>query len=288
MSISFKLYNNNKTKKGLYLVPTPLGNMGDITFRAIDILKKSDYILCEDTRVSKILLNKYAIQSKLLTNHKFNEKKNLVKLLNILREGSVISLICDAGTPTISDPGNILISECIKNEINVIPLPGPSSVSLAASISGFVGKFFFYGFFPENKGIIAKDMSILSNLDTSIIFFISSKKFKKIIPFLKKYFSNRQIVICREMTKYYEQFIRTEINDIDETNFELKGELTLVLSEKKIKEKNSYFLSESDKYIIDKMINKFTTKEISEIISKNSKISKKKVYNYCLKIKNEK
>ena len=288
MSISFKLYNNNKTKKGLYLVPTPLGNMGDITFRAIDILKKSDYILCEDTRVSKILLNKYAIQSKLLTNHKFNEKKNLVKLLNILREGSVISLICDAGTPTISDPGNILISECIKNEINVIPLPGPSSVSLAASISGFVGKFFFYGFFPENKGIIAKDMSILSNLDTSIIFFISSKKFKRVIPFLKKYFSNRQIVICREMTKYYEQFIRTEINDIDETNFELKGELTLVLSEKKIKEKNSYFLSESDKYIIDKMINKFTTKEISEIISKNSKISKKKVYNYCLKIKNEK
>ena len=288
MPISSKLYNNNKTKKGLYLVPTPLGNMGDITFRAIDILKKSDYILCEDTRVSKILLNKYAIQSKLLTNHKFNEKKKLVKLLNILREGSVISLICDAGTPTISDPGNILISECIKNEINVIPLPGPSSVSLAASISGFVGKFFFYGFFPENKGTIAKDMSVLSNLDTSIIFFISSKKFKKIIPFLKKYFSNRQIVICREMTKYYEQFIRMEINDINETNFELKGELTLVLSEKKIKEKNSHFLSESDKYIIDKMINKFTTKEISEIISKNNKISKKIVYNYCLKIKNEK
>ena len=288
MAISSKLYNNNETKKGLYLVPTPLGNMDDITLRAIDILKKSDYILCEDTRVSKILLNKYAIQSKLLTNHKFNEKKNLLKFLNILTKGSVVSLICDAGTPTISDPGNILISECIKNKINVIPLPGASSVSLAASISGFVEKFFFYGFFPENKGTIAKDMSVLSNLDTSIIFFISSKKFKKIIPFLKRYFSNRQIVICREMTKYYEQYIRAEINNIDKTNFELKGELTLVLSEKNIKEKNSYFLSESDKYMIDKMINKFTTKEISEIIRKNRKVSKKEVYNYCLKIKNEK
>ena len=288
MPISSKLYNNNKTKKGLYLVPTPLGNMGDITLRAIDILKKSEYILCEDTRVSKILLNKYAIQSRLLTNHKFNEKKNLLKFLDILNKGSLVSLICDAGTPTISDPGNILINECIKNKINVIPLPGASSVSLAASISGFVGKFFFYGFFPENKGTIAKDMSVLSNLDTSIIFFISSKKFKKIIPFLKKYFPNRQIVICKEMTKYFEQYIRAEVNNIDETNFELKGELTLVLSEKKIKENSSHFLSESDKYMINKMISKFTTKEISEIISKNTKISKKEVYNYCLKIKNEK
>ena len=288
MPISSKVYNNNKTKKGLYLVPTPIGNMDDITLRAIDILKKSDYILCEDTRVSKILLNKYAIQSKLLTNHKFNEKKNLLKFLDILTKGSLVSLICDAGTPTISDPGNILINECIKNKIDVIPLPGASSVSLAASISGFVGKFFFYGFFPENKGIIAKDMSVLSNLDTSIIFFISSKKFKKIIPFLKKYFPNRQIVICKEMTKYYEQYIRADVNNIEETNFELKGELTLVLSEKKIKENNSHFLSESDKYMINKMINKFTTKEISEIISKNTKISKKEVYNYCLKIKNEK
>ena len=288
MPISSKLYNNNKTKKGLYLVPTPIGNMDDITLRAIDILKKSDYILCEDTRVSKILLNKYAIQSRLLTNHKFNEKKNLLKFLDILNKGSLVSLICDAGTPTISDPGNILINECIKNKINVIPLPGASSVSLAASISGFVGKFFFYGFFPENKGTIAKDMSVLSNLDTSIIFFISSKKFKKIIPFLKKYFPNRQIVICKEMTKYFEQYIRAEVNNIDETNFELKGELTLVLSEKKIKENSSHFLSESDKYMINKMINKFTTKEISEIISKNTKISKKEVYNYCLKIKNEK
>ena len=118
------------TKKSLYLVSTPIGNLDDISFRAVDILKKSDYILCEDTRVSKNLLNKYQIQSKLISNHKFNETKNLYKIINLLKTGSIISLISDAGTPGISDPGAILVNECIKNDIDVIPLPGPSSICL--------------------------------------------------------------------------------------------------------------------------------------------------------------
>ena len=140
-----------KIKKGLYLVSTPIGNLGDITFRSIEILKKSDYILCEDTRVSKILLKKYEINSKLIANHKFNEKKNISKILDMLKSGSIISMISDAGTPSISDPGTILINECISNNIEIIPLPGPSSVLTAVSISGFSEKFFFYGFFPEKK-----------------------------------------------------------------------------------------------------------------------------------------
>ena len=243
-------------KKGLYLVPTPLGNIRDITLRAIEILKNSEYILCEDTRVSKILLDKYEIKSKRISNHKFNEKKNVKKIINILQSGSIVSLISDAGTPTISDPGSILVNECVKKNINVTPLPGASSVSLAASISGFSEKFLFYGFFPEKKKILNHDLTELSELDTSIIFFISSKKLKKIIPYLKKYFINRKVVICREMTKYYEEYIRTEINDIDKINFELKGEITIIISEKIFKEKTSLFLSESDKSIISKMINK--------------------------------
>ena len=116
--------NNKEIKKGLYLVPTPIGNLGDITLRAIDILKRSDYILCEDTRVSKVLFNKYEIKSRLISNHKFNEKKNLTKILELLQSGLIISLVSDAGTPGISDPGSILINECIKNNINIIPLPG--------------------------------------------------------------------------------------------------------------------------------------------------------------------
>ena len=142
---------NKEIKKGLYLVSTPIGNLDDITLRAIDILKKSHYILCEDTRNSKILLKKYQIKSKLISNHKFNEKKNLTKILDLFKKGAIISLISDAGTPSISDPGKILVNECIENEINVIPLPGPSSVTSAVSISGFSEKFFFMVFFQKNK-----------------------------------------------------------------------------------------------------------------------------------------
>ena len=280
--------NNKEIKKGLYLISTPIGNLSDITFRAIDILRKSDYILCEDTRVSKNLLNKYEIQSKLISNHKFNEKKNINKILGLLKDGFIISLISDAGTPTISDPGSILVNECIKNDIDVLPIPGPSSVTAAMSISGFSEKFFFYGFFPEKKKILEEDLKNLSGLDACLVFFISSKKINRIIPFLKKNFSGRKILICREMTKYYEEFIRSEIDKIDSLNLNLKGELTLIISEIKKDKKASQTLSESDKKIINKMINKLTIKEIIKFINKDKKISNKDIYNYCLKLKNEK
>ncbi len=146
--------NSKDIKKGLYLVSTPIGNLRDITLRAIDTLKNSDYILCEDTRNSKVLLKNYDIRSKLVSYHKFNEKKISPKILEFLKSGLVISLISDAGTPNVSDPGIVLINECIKNNIDIIPIPGPSSVISAISISGFSEKFFFYGFFPEKKKII--------------------------------------------------------------------------------------------------------------------------------------
>ena len=280
--------NNKEIKKGLYLISTPIGNLSDITYRAINILRKSDYILCEDTRVSKNLLNKYEIESKLISNHKFNEKKNINKILGLLKDGFIISLISDAGTPTISDPGSILVNECIKNDIDVLPIPGPSSVTAAMSISGFSEKFFFYGFFPEKKKILEEDLKNLSGLDACLVFFISSKKINRIIPFLKKNFSGRKILICREMTKYYEEFIRSEIDKIDSLNLNLKGELTLIVSEIKKNKKTSQTLGESDKKIINKMINKLTIKEIVKLINKDKKISNKDIYNYCLKLKNEK
>ena len=276
-----------KIKKGLYLVSTPIGNLGDITFRSIEILKKSDYILCEDTRVSKILLTKYEINSKLIANHKFNEKKNISKILGMLKSGSIISMISDAGTPSISDPGTILINECISNNIKIIPLPGPSSVLTAVSISGFSEKFFFYGFFPEKKKNLEEDLQNLSLLNSSIVFFISPKKINKIIPSLKFFFKDRKIVICREMTKYYEEFIRSEINDLDKLDLKLKGELTIVISEKKFDNKISQSLNESDKRIINQMINKLSIKEIISLINYNNRISKKEIYDYCLKLKNE-
>ena len=277
-----------KIKKGLYLVSTPIGNLGDITLRALDILKKSDYILCEDTRVSKILLNKYEIKSKLISNHKFNEKRNLLKIIELLKSGSMISMISDAGTPGISDPGSILINECVKNDIRIIPLPGPSSVISAVSISGFSEKFFFYGFIPDKKKELDEDFKKLSELDSSIVFFVSPNKIIKIIPAIKKFFLKRKILICREMTKHYEEFLRAEIENIDNLSFELKGELTIVISEKKIDKKSSQILDESDKRIIKQMINKLSIKDIVNLIHQKNKISKKIIYDYCIKIKNEK
>ena len=276
------------TKKSLYLVSTPIGNLNDISFRAIDTLKKSDYILCEDTRVSKNLLNKYQIQSKLISNHKFNEKKNLSKIIEFIKQGLFVSLISDAGTPSISDPGAILIKECIKNNIEIIPLPGASAVTSAVSISGFSEKFFFYGFFPEKKKLLIDDLKVLSRLNSSIVFFISTKKFDRIIPYLKKNFSGRKILVCREMTKYFEEFLRTDVDIMDSLNFQSKGELTIVISESISKKKTSPNLDESDKRLISEMINKLSIKEIVKLINQGKKVSKKEIYNYCIKLKNEK
>ena len=276
--------NNQEIKKGLYLVSTPIGNLRDITFRAIDTLKNSDFILCEDTRISKVLLNKYDIDAKLIAYHKFNEKKNLPKVLELLDKGLIVSLISDAGTPCISDPGTILINECIERNIEIFPIPGPSSVTSAVSISGFSDKFFFYGFFPEKKNLI-EDLKKLAELNISIVFFVSSKKIRKIVTYLKDYFIDRKILICKEMTKYYEEFINIEINKLNLEKLELKGELTIVISEKKDFKKIKQTLSETDKKIITRLINKLSVKEIVDIISENKKISKKEIYNYCIKIK---
>ena len=287
MVINYK-FDNKETKKGLYLVSTPIGNLGDITFRAVEILKKSDYILCEDTRVSKNLFNKYDINSKLISNHKFNETKNLKNIINLLKDGSVISLVSDAGTPGISDPGAILIRECLKNNIDVVPIPGPSAITTALSISGFSEKFFFYGFFPDKKKDFLQDLQILSDLNSSIVFFISSKKINKIIPDLKEKFVGRKILICREMTKFYEEFIRLEIDKLELFDKDLKGELTVIISEKENDKKNPQILSESDKVNIKKMMKKLSIKEVVSFVSENRKVSKKLIYNFCLKIKNEK
>jgi len=279
---------NSNLKYGLYIVSTPIGNLQDISFRALNVLRKSDYILCEDTRVSKKLLAKYKIKSKLISNHKFNERKNIKKIIDILKSNKIVSLISDAGTPTISDPGNLLVKECINNNINVIPIPGASAAIAALSISGFANKYYFYGFFPENNKEINENFEILSKINGSIVFFISSKKFNRSISVIKKYFLDREILICKEITKYFEEYFRFDVSELDQKNISLRGEITLVISEKKTINKTSNNLSESDKTKIRKMINKFTVKEIVDLIKDGKNITKKEIYNYCLKIKNEK
>ena len=279
--------DNIKIKKGLYVVSTPIGNLADISKRSIKTLIQSDYILCEDTRVSKKLLKKFNINSQLISYHKFNEKKNLSKIINLLKSGQIISIISDAGTPAISDPGRILINECIKNDINISLIPGPSAVISAVSISGFSDKFYFYGFFPEKNKILNDDFKVLSKLDCSIVFFVSAKKLNKTIPIFKKYFSGRKILICKEMTKLYEEFFREDIDNLEIFEKNFKGELTVVISEIKTVKITSQKLSESDKDIIKKINNKLTVREIVDLISRSNDIPKKEIYNYCIKLKNE-
>jgi len=278
----------NKLKYGLYVVSTPIGNLGDITLRAIDVLKQSEYILCEDTRVSKNLLEKYKIKSKLISNHKFNETKNLNKIIQILKSNTIVSIISDAGTPSISDPGSILINECVKNEIDIYPIPGASAVTAAVSISGFSEKYYFYGFFPEKNKDLNKDLAILSKLNCSIVFFIPPKKINKTIDPIKNFFADRKILICREISKFYEEYTRTSVNDLNNYSKPPKGELTVVISEGEINKDIEKKLSTLDKNKIKKMIQTSSIKDIVNLVSKEKEISKKDIYNFCLKIKNEK
>ena len=274
----------NKLSLGLYIVSTPIGNLNDVTLRALDILNNSEYTLCEDTRISRKLFDKYKIKSKLISNHKFNEKKNLNKIIGILNSGKIVSLISDAGTPTISDPGTILINECLKNNISIFPVPGPSAVSTAVSVSGFTQKYFFYGFLPKKMKDLKNDLKNLSNINCSIVFFVSPNKINNSIEYFKTFFSGRKILICREMTKFFEEYTRTDVDKLK--NFEKipKGELTIVISENTT---NLVTLNEKDKKKIKRIIKTSTVKDIVELITKEKKISKKEVYNYCLSIKNE-
>ena len=273
-------------KSGLYVVSTPIGNLQDITLRAIYILKNSELILCEDTRTSIKLLKKFNINTKMISYHKFNEKKRLGKIIQLIKNNKIVSLISDAGTPVISDPGMILIKECIKNNIALHPIPGPSAVTSALSVSGFDEKFLFYGFLPNSESQIKNEIKNLCDFPYSIIFFVSSNKINKVIKIFKMFFSERKIMIAKEMTKIYESFIRNDVNSLDVSKYNLKGELTVAVSNKfSIKKKSLNQLSESVKSEIKLMLKKYSNKDVSNFISKREKISKKIIYDYCINLK---
>jgi 16S rRNA (cytidine1402-2'-O)-methyltransferase len=270
---------------GLYLVSTPIGNMEDITFRAINILKKADVILCEDTRRSGKLLSYLNIKNKLSSYHKFNESKVSNKIIELIKEKKVIALISDAGTPAISDPGMILIKKCIEEKLNIHPIPGPSAVTSAMSVSGFNDKYLFYGFLPKKENEINSVFKNLCDLNYSIVFFIPGSKINFYITKFKNFFFDRKIVIAKEMTKVYEEFIRSDFYSIKSFPNNLKGEITVILSEKnnrKIKEKE---INESAKMEIKKMLKKYSHKDVVEFISKKENLPKKIIYNYCLNLK---
>ena len=277
----------NKLKPGLYCVATPIGDLGDITLRALEILKKCDLILCEDTRVSKKLLNHFKIKKQVISYHKFNEREKVEEIIQTLAQEKIICLISDAGTPAISDPGRLLIQECVNNSINIFPIPGPSSVSAGISISGFSDRYIFLGFLPEKKKDLYITLEKASNHGCTVIFFISPNKLYKIINDLKLYFHQREILICREITKFHEEYIRSSLDNLDNLTISKKGEVTVIISENKNVQKKLIELKESDKKKIKKLLKTKTVKDVVEIICSEKKIQKKAVYSFCLEIKND-
>tara|TARA_B100001741_G_C16551043_1_gene599340 strand:- start:630 stop:1469 length:840 start_codon:yes stop_codon:yes gene_type:complete len=277
----------NNFLPGLYIVSTPIGNLEDITLRALNVLKNSDKILCEDTRHSLKLLNHYNIKKKLVAYHKFNEKKLIPSVIKFISNGEKISLISDAGTPILSDPGLLLLKECIKEDIKIFPIPGVSAITTATSVSGFEEKYFFYGFLTKKEKELEKVLKNLSNYNVSIVFFIPSLKINFYMKFFKKFFSDRKIVIAKEMTKLHENFYRENLKSFKGFKKTIKGELTVVLSKKEERYnfKKNDFNKKKISIEINDYLKRYSLKDVAKLVSEKYKLPKKQIYDLCLKIK---
>ena len=269
----------------LYIVSTPIGNLDDITLRAIQVLKKSDIILCEDTRRSSKLLNHLKIKKQLISYHKFNEKKQLNNIIEHINRGKILSLISDAGTPLLSDPGRLLLNECLIREIKIVPIPGVSSIATAMSVSGFSDKFLFYGFLPKKLNELTKVLDVLSTYEYSQVFFVPALKANFYINEIKKFYSGRRLMIAKEITKIHEEFIRIDLDNFKTLKSPLKGELTFIISNMDLKEKTineEKIINKAKKYL-----KKYSVKDTVDLIMETEQINKKKIYQICLKIKDE-
>ena len=218
-------------KGHLFVVGTPIGNLEDITLRAISTLQNVDLILAEDTRNSKKLLSAHNIDTKMMSYHEHSNEKETKRIISLLLDGKNLALISDAGTPTISDPGYGLIRDCIKKEIKIIPIPGASAITTAMSVSGLPSdSFTFFGFLPQKKGRIKKIKELL-NVDNTIILFESPFRLEKTLNQLKEYLGNRSVVVGRELTKLYEEIIRGNLEDVIEyfSKSKVKGEIVIMI-----------------------------------------------------------
>ena len=218
-------------KGHLFVVGTPIGNLEDITLRAISTLQNVDLILAEDTRNSKKLLSAHNINTKMMSYHEHSNEKETKRIISLLLDGKNLALISDAGTPTISDPGYGLIRDCINKEIKIIPIPGASAITTAMSVSGLPSdSFTFFGFLPQKKGRIKKIKELL-NVDNTIILFESPFRLEKTLNQLKEYLGNRSVVVGRELTKLYEEIIRGNLEDVIKyfSKSKVKGEIVIMI-----------------------------------------------------------
>ena len=270
----------------LYIVPTPIGNLADITFRAVEVLKNVALIGAEDTRISAKLLEHYQIITPMLSYHKFNERSRVEKFLDKLNDGEDVAIISDAGTPGISDPASIIIKAAIENNIKVETLPGATAFIPALVSSGFnTKKFYFAGFLPEKKSEKNDFLKELTSVKNPIIFYEAPHRLIKFLSGLNEFFGNRKIVIARELSKLYETYYRTTIDEVlvNPDMITLKGEFVIIVEGVQDKKYSDSELTEMLQTELDKgKSKKNAVKKVVEI----SKINKNRIYNIALKLKN--
>lgn len=267
----------------IYFIPTPIGNLEDITIRAINTLKEVDIIACEDTRESRKLLDHYNINKPLTSYHKFNETSKSIEIIENVKEGKTYGIITDQGMPGISDPGHILIKKCIEENISYTILPGASAIITALVGSGLNNdSFSYYGFIPKKNGDKNKLYKELENESKTSILFDTPHNLENTIADFKKYFSDRKLCIARELTKKFEEYVLEDLCDINIEDITLKGEFVLLLSGKE----NIHNADISDfKEDIKSQINQgLRTKDIVKNIKDKSDFSKNEIYEYVLSL----
>ncbi len=279
--MSQKSYDNSPT---LYLIPTPIGNMDDITLRAINILKEVKVIFSEDTRVTGLLLSKLGIKKKTIANHEYNEKKNMELAIKYLNNGDSIGLVSDRGTPIISDPGYEITKYVIEQGYNVVSLPGATALIPALTVSGISPMpFLFYGFLNSNENKRIKELENLKNEKATIIFYEAPHRIHKTLGNVLNVFGNREICISREITKKHEEVYRGTVKDVLEQIVDIKGEIVLVVSGNNKGENydNCTLIEHIEQYIADG----YKVMDAIKAVSKDRNLKKSDVYNEYLKYK---
>ncbi len=270
-----KSYDNSPT---LYIVPTPIGNMEDITYRALNILKEVDVVFAEDTRVTNQLLNYFNIKKPLISSHLYNENSNCNREIEYLKEGKNVAVVSDRGTPVISDPGYILVKEAIKKGYNVVCLPGATAVIPAVVMSGLgEGPFTFYGFLNSKETKRKKELEELKESPFTIVFYEAPHRITKTLNNIKSIFGNRKGAIAREISKRYEEVIRGTVEELIKSADNLKGEIVLIIEGNK-EEKDFSNLSIIDHINIYLKEGK-GSKEAIKLVAKDRNIPKSEVYN---------
>lgn len=269
----------------LYLVPTPIGNLGDMTYRAVETLKSVDLIAAEDTRTSQKLLNHYKVKNKIISYHKFNESKQTKSLLKLLEQGKNIAMITDAGTPGISDPASVLVKAAIAKDIVVTCLPGATALIPALAASGLdTEQFTFAGFLPAKKKDRTSRLNTLKELPHTIILYESSHRIAETLSELTSSFPDRRFVLAREISKLYETFYRGSFDDISLLeNMGTRGEFVIMIEGRKRSELTDTQLT----VFIDELLSQnLSVKEITNQIAHETGVPKNRIYKLTLSLKN--